>query len=65
MSLHGDLLVQARFLASKEPRRPLRASLRRGVSATYYALFHWKKVRKSVQADTFLVGLLAYGSMRI
>ena len=169
MSLHGDLLVQARFLASKEPRRPSQASLRRGVSAAYYALFHllvdeaakrlvstgrrdslrnclkrafdhgnmkkvaqqfaqenvsrkldpglnnsplqpeivrvataffdlqqlrheadydmtrrftrqevlaligdaerafedWKKVRKSVQADTFLVGLLAYGNMRI
>ena len=40
MSLHGDLLVQARFLASKEPRRPSQASLRRGVSASYYALFH-------------------------
>ena len=24
-----------------------------------------KKVRKSVQADTFLVGLLAFGNMRI
>ena len=25
----------------------------------------WKEIRKSVQADTFLVGLLAYGNMRI
>ena len=40
MSLHGDLLSQARFLAGKEPRRPSQASLRRSVSASYYALFH-------------------------
>ncbi len=24
----------------------------------------WKKVRKSIQADTFLAGLLAFGNMR-
>ena len=40
MTLHADLLKQARFLAVKEPRRPSQASLRRAVSATYYALFH-------------------------
>ena len=40
MSLHGDLLRQARHLAAKEPRRPLQASLRRAVSAAYYSLFH-------------------------
>ena len=40
MSLHDDLLKQARQLAVKEPRRPLQASLRRAVSASYYALFH-------------------------
>ena len=40
MSLHQDLLRQARHLATKEPRRPTQASLRRGVSAAYYALFH-------------------------
>ena len=40
MSLHGDLLRQARHLATKEPRRPLQASLRRAVSAAYYSLFH-------------------------
>ena len=40
MTLHADLLKQARFLAVKEPRRPLQTSLRRAVSATYYALFH-------------------------
>ena len=40
MSLHTDLLRQARQLAIKEPQRPLQASLRRAVSASYYALFH-------------------------
>ena len=40
MSLHADLLVQARQLALKEPKRPRQASLRRAVSASYYALFH-------------------------
>ena len=40
MSLHADLLRQARLLALKEPRRPLQASLRRAISASYYALFH-------------------------
>ena len=40
MSLHADLLKQARQLAVREPRRPLQASLRRAVSASYYALFH-------------------------
>ena len=40
MSLHSELLKQARFLARKEPRKPVQASLRRSVSASYYALFH-------------------------
>jgi len=40
VSLHLDLLRQARLLATKEPRKPLQASLRRAVSAAYYALFH-------------------------
>jgi hypothetical protein len=40
VSLHADLLAQARGLAKKEPRRPKQASLRRAVSAAYYALFH-------------------------
>ncbi len=40
MSLHADLLGQARHLLRKEPRRPKQASLRRAVSAAYYALFH-------------------------
>src|SRR5438445_11362128 len=40
MSLHADLLAQARLLARHERRRPRQASLRRAVSAAYYALFH-------------------------
>ena len=40
MSLHSELLKQARFLAQKEPKRRTQASLRRSVSASYYALFH-------------------------
>lgn len=38
--LHRELLEQARHLATREPRRPRQASLRRAVSAAYYALFH-------------------------
>ena len=40
MSLHSELLKQARFLARKEPKKPIQTSLRRSVSASYYALFH-------------------------
>lgn len=40
MALHNDLLDQAAHLARREPRRPRQASLRRAVSAAYYALFH-------------------------
>ena len=40
MSLHDDLLQQARDLAVMDPMRPRQASLRRAVSAAYYALFH-------------------------
>lgn len=40
MALHDDLLEQARYLATKEPNRPRQASLRRAMSAAYYALFH-------------------------
>ena len=41
MSLHRDLLAQATHLASKEPKKPKQASLRRAVSVAYYALFHF------------------------
>ena len=40
MSLPRELLAQAKLLATKEPRRPKQASLRRSVSACYYSLFH-------------------------
>lgn len=40
MTLHADLIAQARHLATLEPRRPSQASLRRAVSASYYALYH-------------------------
>jgi hypothetical protein len=40
MSLPDDLLEQARHLAARERRKPKQASLRRALSATYYALFH-------------------------
>jgi uncharacterized protein (UPF0332 family) len=40
MSLHADLLAQADSLARLETGRPKQASLRRAISAAYYALFH-------------------------
>jgi len=40
MGLHDDLLDQAEQLATREPKRPRQASLRRAVSTAYYALFH-------------------------
>ena len=40
MALHHDLLEQASHLALREPKKPKQASLRRAVSAAYYALFH-------------------------
>lgn len=40
MSLPDDLLKQAQQLATREPKHPKQASLRRAISAAYYALFH-------------------------
>jgi hypothetical protein len=40
VALHHDLLEQAGHLARREPNRPRQASLRRAVSAAYYAVFH-------------------------
>jgi len=40
MSLALDLLDQAEHLAKREPKKPRQASLRRAISAAYYALFH-------------------------
>ena len=39
--LHDQLLEQAIHLSQREPHKPLQASLRRSVSAAYYALFHF------------------------
>lgn len=40
MPLPDSLLAVARDLSALDPRRPRQASLRRAVSAAYYALFH-------------------------
>lgn len=40
MALHHDLLEQAGHLVARERKKPKQASLRRAVSAAYYALFH-------------------------
>lgn len=49
MSYDKDLLDQALFLATKEPKRPKQASLRRAVSSAYYSLFHFIIEGVSVQ----------------
>jgi hypothetical protein len=40
LAFHHDLLEQAEHLVARERQRPRQASLRRAVSAAYYALFH-------------------------
>ena len=40
MGYSDDLIEQAKTLAAADPTRPKQASLRRAVSAAYYALFH-------------------------
>lgn len=40
MAFANDLLEQARHLANREKKKPRQASLRRAISAAYYALFH-------------------------
>ncbi len=40
MAFADDLLEQSYHLAKRERRNPRQASLRRGVSTAYYALFH-------------------------
>lgn len=39
--MHDDLLDQAKRLATLDKGKPKQASLRRAVSAAYYALFHY------------------------
>jgi uncharacterized protein (UPF0332 family) len=41
MAFAQDLLAQAYHLARRERQRPRQASLRRAVSTSYYALFHF------------------------
>ena len=50
MSLARDLLEQAGHLARRERGRPRQASLRRAVSAAYYALFHLLLEEAALQA---------------
>lgn len=50
--LYQQLLVQAKHLAGRDPRRPQQANLRRAVSAAYYALFHFFLQ----ETATFLLG---------
>lgn len=45
--MHWDLLQQARQLATLDLKKPKQANLRRAVSSTYYAIFHFL-VRESV-----------------
>lgn len=52
MALHEHLLEQARHLATRDKRRPRQANLRRAISSSYYALFHFLADR----ASRFLVG---------
>jgi len=53
MALHYDLIHQARSLARHEPKKPRQASLRRSVSAAYYALFH---LLTSAASDRLITG---------
>lgn len=39
--MHDDLLETAMFLATLDKRKPKQANLRRSISTTYYALFHY------------------------
>ena len=70
MSLHSDLLFQAKQLVVKEPTRPKQASLRRAVSAAYYAIFHlliFESSKSLVTGDGLrkLVGrAFAHGDMK-
>jgi hypothetical protein len=53
--LHDQLVLQAEHLASKDPKRPYQANVRRSVSASYYALFHYLVF----QATSLLAGKTA------
>lgn len=56
--MHADLLAQAKELVALDPGRPRQVSLRRAVSAAYYALFH-RLIAFSVQNVVGVAGLSA------
>lgn len=60
MALSRDLLQPARILATREPKRPRQASLRRAVSTSYYALYHFL----AEEAARLLVGA-AHGDVAL
>ena len=58
-------LQQARHEADYDPaRRFTRGEALDLVGRAEQAFVDWNRVRGSIQADTFLTGLLAYGNMR-
>jgi uncharacterized protein (UPF0332 family) len=69
MPFSHDLLEQAKHLANSEKKKPRQASLRRGVSTAYYALFHlliheaslnWRRVDQRA----ILARLFEHGKMK-
>jgi len=50
VALANDLLEQANFLSGREANKPKQASLRRAVSAAYYAVFHLLAEEAAAQA---------------
>lgn len=52
MALPHDLLEQAQFFVHRESRKPKQASLRRAVSAAYYAAFHLLASEAARQASS-------------
>jgi len=61
MSLHGDLIELAEYLARHEIGKPKQATLRRAVSTAYYALFHLlvREASRHLVANEDLRSLLA------
>jgi uncharacterized protein (UPF0332 family) len=69
VSIHKDLLEQAKHLVYRETNRPKQASLRRAVSAAYYALFHLlvseaTKLIRPARIRVHVRRLYEHGSMR-
>jgi len=73
MTIHDALRKQAQQLAIQDPRKPVQVSLRRAISAAYYALFHLlidAAIRRLVAAEprlrlgTLVSRAFAHGEMR-